>query len=201
MEKSLLFHKSNIAHKNTVVKSFQFYYELKLIFWKSIYSKIDNQTKNPNICCRICDKNISLKEFVLHVYYCKEQNKYFKNISKLKSKLKKYKNLLEIYKMKNNNNDFLNDMDNILKAIMQENDFKYLNIDNKNIDFLQILMNILEIEIKKANDYYEKYPEKLKIISTLITLTNLLYIIVRKKVCKIYQKEEKDELINILGNV
>ena len=88
--------------KIELVKSFKFYYDLKLIFWKSVYTKIDSNAKVLDICCRICEQNIPLNDFVLHVYYCKEQNHYYKKMSNFKSKIKKYINSLEIYKTKIN---------------------------------------------------------------------------------------------------
>ena len=93
-------------NKTELVKSFKFYYDLKLIFWKSVYSKIDVNAKSNNICCRICERNIPLNEFVLHVYYCKEQNNYYKKMNGYRSKIKKYINSLEIYRTKINQKMF-----------------------------------------------------------------------------------------------
>ena len=132
--KNILFYKnylksySNVLRKNVLVKSFKFYFELKLIFWKSVYTKIDSNSKNPDICCRICEQLIPLKEFVLHVYYCKEQNNYYKKMINIKSKIRKFINSLEIYRTKinqrvNKDNNFYNknsEMNKIFKKIKGE---------------------------------------------------------------------------------
>lgn len=73
-----------------------------MIFWKSVYTKIETDIKNSNICCRICEQNIPLNDFVLHVFYCKEQYHYYKNMNKFKKKINKYVKALEIYRAKLN---------------------------------------------------------------------------------------------------
>ena len=195
-------------NKTELVKSFKFYYDLKLIFWKSVYSKIDVNAKSNNICCRICERNIPLNEFVLHVYYCKEQNNYYKKMNGYRSKIKKYINSLEIYrtkinqKMFNKENKFLkmnDEMNKILKIIKQENNL--INIDkNNNNNFLQILIKIYIKENNKPNDYYEKNPDKLPIVSALIYLTYFVFILNKKNSIK-DNTIEYDELNEILGNL
>ena len=195
-----------------LAKSFKFYYDLKLIFWKSVYTKMEENLKSPTICCRICEQNIPLNEFVLHVYYCKEQNNYYKKMNSIKSKIKKYINSLEIYKAKinqrffNKENNFYKkniEMNKILKIIQKEQNL--FNIDKyNNNDFLHLLIKIYSNENNKSNDYYEKNPEKLSIISTLIYLTYFVYIL-NKKQSGIKSgngnKSEDDELSEILGNI
>ena len=197
--------KSYQANKELkLAKSYKFYYDLKLIFWKSVYTKMDASAKSPDICCRICEQNIPLNDFVLHVYYCKEQNHYYKKMNFFKSKMKKYINSLEIFKAKinqrlyNNENNFFkvnSEMNKIFKNI------KLFNIDKDNSnDFLQTLIKIYINENSKPNDYYEKYPEKLYIVSTLIYLTFLCFIINKKKSSS-NEDNEDNELSDILGNI
>ena len=194
--------------KIILVKSFKFYYDLKLIFWKSVYTKIDTNAKTPNICCRICEQNIPLSEFVLHVYYCKEQNNYYKKIIYFKSKMKKYINSLEIYRTKVNQkifnleNNFWKkniEMNKILKKIEKDNDLLNI-IKNKNEDFLHVLIKIYINENNKPNDYYENNPDKLPIVSTLIYLTYFVYIL-NKKQANNDSNVEDEELSDILGNI
>ena len=194
--------------KIELVKSFKFYYDLKLIFWKSVYTKIDSNAKSSDICCRICEQTIPLNDFVLHVYYCKEQNHYFKKMNNFKSKINKYINSLEIYKTKinqkllNREHNFFNkniEMNKIFKKIKKEQDL--LNIDKNNTnDFLHTLIKIYINENAKPNDYYEKNPDKLYIISTLIYLTYFIYILNKKSQLN-HNENEDSELSEILGNI
>ena len=201
-----LYNKSYIKSANRkieLVKSFKCYYDLKLIFWKSVYTKIDTNAKTPNICCRICEQNIPLNEFVFHVYYCKEQCNYYKKMNNYKIKIKKYINLLEIYRTKMKENKFFiknYEMNKILKQIKKENDLPYI-IKNNNIDFFLMLINIYKSENSKPNDYYEKNPEKLTIVSTLIYLTYFIYILNKKNYINNNLSLEDDELSEILGNI
>ena len=197
--------KSYQANKQlNLAKSYKFYYDLKLIFWKSVYTKMDASAKSPDICCRICEQNIPLSDFVLHVYYCKEQNHYYKKMNFFKSKMKKYINSLEIYKTKINqslykkeNNPFKinSEMNKIFKNI------KLFNLDKENSkDFLHILIKIYINENNKPNDYYEKNPEKLYIVSSLIYLTFFGFISNKKKSSS-NDDNEDNELSDILGNI
>jgi len=189
--------------KIELVKSFKFYYDLKLIFWKSVYTKIDTNAKTPNICCRICEQNIPLNEFFFHVYYCKEQSNYYKKMNNFKIKIKKYINLLEIYRTKMKEKKFYkknNELNKILKQIKELNDLHYI-IKNNNIDFFLLLIDIYINENSKPNDYYEKNPEKLPIVSTLIYLTYFIYILNKKNYSNNNLSSEDDELSEILGNI
>ena len=194
-------------NKIQLVKSFKFYYDLKLIFWKSVYTKIDQSVKSPNICCRICEQNIPLNDFVLHVYYCKEQNHYFKKMNNLKTKIKKYINCLEIYRTKinqkilNKGSNFFKknlELNKILKKIKKEEDL--INIDKNNNDFLHVLIKIYINENNKTNDYYEKNPDKLINITTIIYLTYFVFILNKKQKLNNSNMED-DELSDILGNI
>jgi len=194
--------------KIILVKSFKFYYDLKLIFWKSVYTKIDTNAKTPNICCRICEQNIPLNEFVLHVYYCKEQNNYYKKLNYIKTKIKKYINSLEIYRTKVNQkifnleNNFWKkniEMNKILKKIEKENDLLNI-IKSNNKDFLYVLIKIFINENNKPNDYYENNPEKLSIIPTLIYLTYFVFVL-NKKESDNKNDVEDEELSDIIGNI
>ena len=212
---NFLFFKNYIkSYKNKrmeLTKSFKFYYDLKLIFWKSVYIKIEDNTKSPTICCRICEQNIPLNEFVLHVYYCKEQNNYYKKINSIKSKMKKYINSLEIYRAKINQKMFQKEnkfykknveMNKILKKIKNEIELFNIEKNNNDNDFLHVLIKIYINESNKPNDYYEKYPEKLSIMSTLIYLTYFVYILNKRYAINKNENKnnlEDDELSEILS--
>jgi len=194
-------------NKSKLIPTFQLYYELKLIFWKSVYTKIETDIKNSNICCRICEQNIPLNEFVLHVFYCKEQYHYYKNMNKFKKKINKYIKALEIYRAKLNQkgnkeqNCFYNkniELNKILKKIKKENQF--INFGENNCDdFLSSLIKIYTIENKKQNDYYEIHPEKISILSILIYLTYFIFIYNKKKEGE--KNVEDEELSSILRTI
>ena len=193
--------------KYKLIRTFQLYYELKLIFWKSVYTKIETDIKNSNICCRICEQNIPLNDFVLHVFYCKEQYHYYKNMNKFKKKINKYVKALEIYRAKLNQkgnkdqNFFYNkniELNKIFKQIKKDNEF--INFEENNSDdFLSDLIKIYMNENKKQNDYYEIHPKKISIISILIYLTYFIFIFNKKKEGEINIEDE--ELSSILRNI
>ena len=169
---------------------------------------MDSNAKSPDICCRICEQNIPLNDFVLHVYYCKEQNNYYKKMNNSKSKFNKYINLLEIYKTKinqkllNKENNFFKkniEMNKILRKIKKEQDL--FNIDKNNTNnFLHNLIKIYVDENNKPNDFYEKNPDKLSNISTLIYLTYFVYILNKKKLSNQIDIED-NELSEMIGNI
>ena len=194
-------------NKFRLIPTFQSYYELKLIFWKSVYTKIETDIKNSNICCRICEQNIPLNDFVLHVFYCKEQNNYYKKMNKCKLKLNKYIKALEIYRAKLNQksnkdqNNFYNkniELNIIIKNISKDKQF--INFDELNCDdFLLTLINIYMVENKKPNDYYEIHPEKISILSILTYLTYFVFIFNKRKTGE--NDNEDEELSSILRNI
>ena len=192
-------------NKFRLMQTFQLYYKLKLIFWKSVYTKIKTDTKNSDICCRICEHNIPLNDIVLHAFYCKEQNHYYKNMNKFKEKMNKYIKALEIYRakliQKGNLNNFYGkniELNKIIKIINKDKQIMNLDENNTN-DFLLILINIYINEIKKPNDYYEIHPEKILIQTTLIYLTYFVFIF-NKKVT-VESDEEDEELSSILKKI
>ena len=130
---------SQKKNKFKLIRPFQLYYDLKLIFWKSIYTKIETDLKDSNICCRICEQKIPLNDFVLHVFYCKEQNHYYKDMTKYKNKIKEAIKELEIYREKinleinSNKNSFVKkniELNNIIKEIKKNNQLIYLDENN-----------------------------------------------------------------------
>ena len=175
---------SQKKNKFKLIRPFQLYYDLKLIFWKSIYIKIETDIKDSNICCRICEQKIPLNDFVLHVFYCKEQNHYYKDMSKYKNKIKEYIKKLEIYRetinqeINSNKNSFYKkniELNKIIKEIKKENQLIHLDENNTN-DFFNIIVKIYTNERQKSNDYYEIYPENFSHLGYIIYLTYFVYI-------------------------
>ena len=196
---------SQKKNKFRLMQTFQLYYKLKLIFWKSVYTKIETDKINSEICCRICEQNIPLNDIVLHAFYCKEQNHYYKNMNKFKEKMNRYIKALEIYRakliQKSHLNNFYNkniELNKIIKIINKDKEITNLDENNTN-DFLLILINIYTNEVKKPNDYYEIHPEKISIQTTLIYLTYFIFIF-NKKVT-VESDEEDEELSSILKKI
>ena len=179
---------SQKKNKFKLIRAFQLYYELKLIFWKSIYTKIETDKKDSNICCRICEQNIPLNDFVLHVFYCKEQNHYYKAMTKYKNKIKETIKDLETYRDKINQkitsgqSSFFNkniELNKIIKVIKKDN--QLINLDEKNKDdFFKVLIKIYLNESEKSNDYYEIYPENFSHLGYILYLTFFVYIYNKK---------------------
>ena len=194
-------------NKFRLIKVFRLYFNLKLIFWKSIYTKIEISKQDSSICCRICEQNIPLNDFVLHVFYCKEQSKYYKSMNKQKIKFRTYIKSLEIYRTKINNeirenqNNFIKknvELNKIIKLIKKSDSLHHLD-ENNNDDFLLILIKLLTKVYEKPNDYYEINPQKLSKIFSLINLTYFVYAFNKTK---LYDNDsEDDELSVILGNI
>jgi hypothetical protein len=91
-------------------KFFAVYFNSKLLSWKT--SILSTKTEIENTC-RVCDKTLSSKDFILHNWFCKEIQTYFPKLSKfnqdidvLLDKIEKNKN--EIYEKDNIFDNFLN---------------------------------------------------------------------------------------------
>ena len=194
-------------NKFELIKSFRLYYSLKLIFWRSVYTKIESSKQNSSICCRICEQNIPLNDFVLHVFYCKEQNNYYKAINKCKLRIKACIKSLEIYRTKinqeisENQNHFLKkniELNKIIKIVRKYDLLNNLD-ENNNDDFLFILIKIYIKELDKSNDYYEVNPQKIPSLFKIVNLTFFIYIYNKTKLSD--NDSEDDELSSILGNI
>ena len=85
----------SLAEANNLDKYFKLYFTTKLASWK--YSTIQAGTKKKEIC-RICETNFDINEFVLHMFFCKEQRFNNQQIIEIKSNLKKALEDLKIYK-------------------------------------------------------------------------------------------------------
>ena len=198
---------SQKKNKYKLNKTFQLYYEIKYFFWKSIYTKTETDKKESNICCRICEQNIPLNDFVLHVFYCKEQNNYYKTITKYKAKMKENIKSLEIFrtrinhKINDDHNNFYKknfELNKIIKQIKKGN--KLGNLDDKNSDdFLYIFIKIYMNENQKSNDYYEIHPDKISNLVLLIYLAYFIFVLNKKKLND--NNFEDIELSNIIGNI
>ncbi len=80
---------------NNLDKYFRLYFTTKLATWK--YSTIQAGSKKQEIC-RICETNFEINEFVLHMFFCKEQRVNNQQITDIKSTLKKSLEDLKAYR-------------------------------------------------------------------------------------------------------
>ena len=98
-------------------QQFKFYFNTKLIVWKDVTLTVDS--KKSFEICRICEQQVPINEFILHVNYCKEQKIFYNQMRIIKSNLMKYIPRLEFFRdnltMKDNmilyqNNDYLHNL-------------------------------------------------------------------------------------------
>ena len=69
-----IFYMNNTNMNCNLEQHFKFYFNTKLIVWKDLTLTVDS--KKSFEICRICEQQVPINEFILHVNYCKEQ-KYF----------------------------------------------------------------------------------------------------------------------------
>jgi hypothetical protein len=77
-------------------KLFKIYFISKLANWKYVSINISGQKKEE--ICRICEKTFKIDNFILHVFYCKEQKMYIQNYNELRGELNKSIEKLVKYK-------------------------------------------------------------------------------------------------------
>jgi hypothetical protein len=78
-------------------KLFKTYFISKLVKWKYLSVNSTNQKSQDQIC-RICEKTYKIDNFILHLFYCKEQKLYIQNYNELRSELNKCLEKLNKYK-------------------------------------------------------------------------------------------------------
>jgi hypothetical protein len=77
-------------------KLFKIYFISKLANWK--YVSINTSGLKKEEICRICEKTYKIDNFILHVFYCKEQKLYIQNFNELRGELNKCLEKLNKYK-------------------------------------------------------------------------------------------------------
>ena len=193
--------------KKELVKIFKLYYNSKLIFWKSILFQLEDN-KIDKLCCRVCEGKIPLREFILHVNYCKEKKLVTEKNYEYKKKLKHYLKLLELYRIKITTGTFLNSNKNILSQAKEVNETlqKVENLNNNiqnNIsdntyeinNYIKILTKIYNYEKDTLIDDYENKKGLPKYLMNICYLSLIIYM---------SNKTSNDcdsELSDIFGNI
>ena len=190
-----------------LVKLFKLYYNSKLIFWKSILFQLEDN-KIDKLCCRVCERKIPLKEFILHVNYCKEKKIIIEKNYEYRKKLKYFLKLLELYRIKIISGTFLNSNKNILSQAKDVNEMliKMKNSNNKveinTLDNINLINNyiitltkILNYEKDTLIDDYENKKGLIKYLMNICYLSLVIYI--SNKSSNGYDSEISD----IFGNI
>ena len=90
------FYIHNTNMNSELEKQFQYYFNTKLIVWKDVTLKVDS--KKSYEICRICEQQVPMNEFILHVNYCKEQKIFYTQMKIIKSCLMKLISTLEFFR-------------------------------------------------------------------------------------------------------
>jgi hypothetical protein len=77
-------------------KLFKIYFISKLAKWKYVSVNTSGQKKEE--ICRICEKTYKIDNFILHLFYCKEQKLYIQNYNEMRNELNKCLEKLNKYK-------------------------------------------------------------------------------------------------------
>lgn len=91
-------------------KFFCVFFNSKLISWKTCILNTKSEKENT---CRVCDKILSSKDFILHSWFCKEIKFYLPKLTKLNEEIDKLlekieKNKIDIYQRDNIFDKFYN---------------------------------------------------------------------------------------------
>jgi hypothetical protein len=175
-------------------KQFQYYFNTKLIVWKDVTLKVDS--KKSYEICRICEQQVPMNEFILHVNYCKEQKIFYTQMKIIKSCLMKLISTLEFFRDTiniYNSNNFI-----IFRYLFRKL-YKFLNlkfyvmIDDYKIKELNLKENNFFC-IQRKNFLNENFDKKteLKINNQTFFITNLTN--------ELNIKNYKDNFLKILTN-
>ena len=169
-------------------KFFRLHFNLKLVTWKSNSLPLDKFKKKIEIC-RICDQKIPIKDFFMHINYCKEQKvfceemKVYKNkIEKLIKEFQQFINLMTVNNEQNKTHLFslTNHLNSVFKKINIMEPKCNSNSNNKNKHSKDKSIHILNAFVKIYN--YEKdipadsYENK-------INCFNKLFLLIYVSVC------------------
>ena len=186
--KEILFYKQYLqtvnnrnSKMNELEKQFQFYFNTKLIVWKDVTLKVDS--KKLYEICRICEQQVPMNEFILHVNYCKEQKIFYGQMKLIKANLMKLISSLEFFRdntlninksnkiifspknylmkffNKTSKNSMSDSSDYLLSSLRSKSNLKADNSNNKNFLFLNNLIKIYQYECDLPFDNYERNPK------------------------------------------
>ena len=190
----------NTKMNNTELeKQFQYYFNTKLIVWKNVFLKVES--KNLYEICRICEHQVPINEFILHVNYCKEQKIFYTkmrivkgNLIKLVSTLEFFRDTMNFTKSNQNNLIIFSPKSQLMKffnkntgnTILDNSTFlmngrsksnqQWDNSKNKSFTFLNNLIRIYEYECELPFDNYERNPKEISHLISMIYFTLFLFI-------------------------
>ena len=205
-----IFYQNNSNMNSELEQQFRFYFNTKLIVWKDVTLTVES--KKSFEICRICEQQVPMNEFILHVNYCKEQKIFYNHMKLVKTNLMKYISTLEyfrdtltkkeklIFSPKNYLAKFFNKKSE--STISDTPDFLLVNKktltqrgDSNNSKFLDNLIKIYQYESGLPFDHYERNPKEIFHLQSMAYFTLFLFIENQK------ETNFSKELNEILGGI
>ena len=209
---------NNTKMNSELEKQFQYYFNTKLIVWKNVTLKVES--KKLYEICRICEHQVPINEFILHVNYCKEQKIFYTqmrivkgNLIKLVSTLEFFRDTMNFTKSNQNNLIIFSPKSQLMKffnkssgnTLLDNSTFlmngrsksnqQWDNSKNKSFAFLNNLIRIYQYECELPFDNYERNPKEISHLISMTYFTLFLFIENHKAF------EFSKELNEILGGI
>ena len=205
-----IFYQNNSNMNSELEQQFRFYFNTKLIVWKDVTLTVES--KKSFEICRICEQQVPINEFILHVNYCKEQKIFYNQMKIVKTNLMKYISTLEyfrdtltkketlIFSPKNYITKFFNKKSESIASdtpdflLINKKTFTQ-NKDSNNSKFLDNLIKIYQYESGLPFDHYERNPKEIFHLQSMAYFTLFLFIENQK------ETNFSKELNEILGGI
>lgn len=203
----LLTSNSNLENNLILDKSFKLYFTSKIANWK--YISFQQKDDKKIEICRICEMTFDINEFVLHIFYCKDEKIYNQNINDINNEIGSALNSLKHYRetlLKESNDGLFQPKDQFFspksefnrrfrqhyleKTPKVNNRFTSINKYTKEkseVELLDTLVQTISKEREKTFEHYEKNPYKLSQLLSMLHFS--LFIFVQNKNCIIYSDE------------
>ena len=187
-----IFYINNSNMNSELEQQFKLYFNTKLIVWKDVTLRVDS--KKSFEICRICEQQIPITEFILHVNYCKEQKVFYNQMRIVKNKLMKYISTLEYFRdtFKTKDNLIFSPNNYLMKffnkkrgssfsgtpdfLLLQKKSLSNQKEDINNLKFLNNLIKIYQYESGLPFDNYERNPKDVSHLQSMAYFTLFLFI-------------------------
>ena len=188
-----IFYINNSNMNSELEQQFKLYFNTKLVVWKDVTLRVDS--KKSFEICRICEQQVPINEFILHVNYCKEQKVFYNQMRIIKNNLMKYISTLEYFRdtFKTKDNLIFSPNNYLMKFFNKKSgssfsgtsDFLLLNqksslsnqkVDSSNLKFLNNLIKIYQYESGLSFDNYERNPKDISHLLSMEYFTLFLFI-------------------------
>ncbi len=188
-----IFYINNSNMNSELEQQFKLYFNTKLIVWKDVTLRVDS--KKSFEICRICEQQVPITEFILHVNYCKEQKVFYNQMRIVKNKLMKYISTLEYFRdtFKTKDNVIFSPHNYLMKffnkksgscysgntdflLIKKKSSLSNQKIDTDNLKFLNNLIKIYQYESGLSFDNYERNPKDVSHLQSMAYFTLFLFI-------------------------